>query len=79
MIRLVSFEALGHEARAYNMPGTLFGKTFCVKCSCFDGSATGNFPCGVPHVNRVASIRESRHAWDFFWNGKVIGYAYVNT
>ena len=81
-VRLVSFEYLGHKPIPGGWPYGLTSKeTACSVCKCFDGSETGNYPCGDPlgHTLRCeTSIREGRHAWDFYTrDNRLVGYCFL--
>jgi hypothetical protein len=79
--RLASFAELGHKPikrRIFDAE-----KDWCTECQCTSESLMGHLPCGYymflgVHVARRASIREGRHAWDYVWDGKTIGWKYAN-
>jgi hypothetical protein len=79
VIELTTFEERGHvlvvneETKACETTG------MCEKCGAHIGSQASFMPCGDDfgvNVDRKASLRSGKHAWDYIWRGKVIGYVF---
>lgn len=78
--RLVSFAELGHKpVKRLRIACTVFEAEvdWCAECECTADSQMGHMPCGDIFGTTAtvrASIRDGGPAWDYWWQGRVIGW-----